>query len=132
RIAAERGRVLWNHGGSADQLQSLPGVVSVPSAASAYAGPLLEALADLIPGARLLIATSSGRFARSVADGARRAAERLRMNVVGTVPHAHVPDDPTKQTDVLLAAGTFAEDLELLRRLQGQPSALAAVGAGIG
>src|SRR5207247_8784584 len=93
------------------------------SPAGAYAGPMLEALADLVPGARLLIAAGSGRFARSVADGARRAAERLGMNVVGTVRHAHVPDDPAKQTDVLLAAGTFAEDLALLGRLQGQPAA---------
>jgi branched-chain amino acid transport system substrate-binding protein len=131
-IAAERGRVLWNHGGSADQVQRLPGVVSVLSPAGAYAGPILEALADLVPGARLLIAAGSGQFARSVADGARRAAERLGMKVVGTVPHADVSDDPTRQVDVLLAAGTFADDLELLRRLRGQPSALAAVGAGIG
>jgi branched-chain amino acid transport system substrate-binding protein len=50
----------------------------------------------------------------------------------GGRPHAEVPDDPTKQVDVLLAAGTFADDLEMLRRLRGQPSALAAVGAGIG
>jgi len=131
-VASERGRVLWNHGGGADQVQRLPGVVSVLSPAGAYAAPMLEALADIVPGARLLIAAGSGRFARSVADGARRAAERLGMNVVGTVPPADVPDDPTKQVDVLLAAGTFAEDLELLGRLQGQPSALAAVGAGIG
>jgi branched-chain amino acid transport system substrate-binding protein len=131
-VAAERGRALWNHGGAADQVQGLPGVVSVLSPAGAYAGPMLEAMADLVPGARLLIAAGSGRFARSVADGARRAAERLGMNVVGTVPHADVPDDPTKQADVLLAAGTFGDDLELLRRLHGRPSALAAVGAGIG
>jgi branched-chain amino acid transport system substrate-binding protein len=131
-VAAERKRVLWNHGGSADEVQGLPGVVSVLSPADAYAGPVLEALADLVPGARLLIAAGPGRFARSVAQGARRVAERLGMTVVGTVPHADVPDDPTKQADVLLAAGTFADDLELLRRLQGRPSALAAVGAGIG
>src|SRR5438046_1881948 len=131
-VAAERGRVLWNHGGAADHVQRLPGVVSVLSPAGAYAGPMLEALAELAPGARLLIAAGSGRFSRSVADGARRSAQRLGMNVVGTVRHADVPDDPTKQVDVLLAAGTFADDLELLRRLQGRPSALAAVGAGIG
>ena len=131
-VAAERRRVLWNHGGSADQVQGQPRVVSVLSPASAYAGPMLEALVDLVPGVRLLIAAGSGRFARSVADGARRAAERLGMNVVGTVPHAEVPDDPTKQAGVLLAAGTFGDDLELIRRLKGRPPALAAVGAGIG
>lgn len=40
-VAAERGRVLWNHGGSADQVQRLPGVVSVLSPACSYAGPML-------------------------------------------------------------------------------------------
>jgi branched-chain amino acid transport system substrate-binding protein len=131
-VAAERGRVLWNHGGSADQVQRMPGVISVLSPGGAYAEPVLEVLAEVAPAARLLIAAGSGRFARSVADGARRTAERLSMSVVGTVPHSEVPDDPTTQTDVLLAAGTFAEDLELIRRLKRRPTALAAVGAGIG
>jgi len=67
-----------------------------------------------------------------VADGARRAAERLGMVVAGTVPHADVPDRPARDADVLVAAGTFADDLELLRRLRDRPSAVAAVGAGIG
>jgi len=131
-VAAERDRVLWNHGGSADQVQSLPSVISVLSPASAYAEPALEVLAEVVPGPRLLIAAGAGRFARSVAAGARETAESLSMNVVGTVPHSEVPDDPTEQTDVLLAAGTFAEDLELIQRLKRQPIALAAVGAGIG
>jgi len=131
-VAAERGRVLWNHGGSADQVQGLPRVLSVLSPAGAYAGPVLEALADLVPEARLLIAAGSGRFAQTLAEGARRVAERLGMVVAGTIPHADVPDDPTKQADVLLAAGTFADDLELIRRLKDRPPALAAVGAGIG
>jgi branched-chain amino acid transport system substrate-binding protein len=131
-VAAERGRVLWNHGGSADHVQGLPGVVSVLSPASAYAGPVLEALVDLVPRVRLLIAAGSGRFARSVADGARQAAERLGIDVVGTAPHADIPIDLTNQADVLLAAGTFADDLELFRRLRGRPSVVAAVGAGIG
>jgi hypothetical protein len=50
RWAAGRGRVLWNHGGGADQVERLPGVVSVPSPASRYLGPVLEALADSLPG----------------------------------------------------------------------------------
>src|SRR6266511_1024013 len=62
---------------------------------------MLEALVDFVPGVRLLIAVGSGRFAKSVADGARRAAERLGLNVVGTIPHAEVPDDPTRQADVV-------------------------------
>lgn len=131
-VAAERERVLWNHGGSADHVQRLPGVVSVLSPAAAYAEPVLEAIADLVPGGRLLIAAGSGQFARSVVNGARHAAERLAMNVVATVTHSEIPDDPTKQADVLFAAGTFADDLELIRRLKRRPAALAAVGAGIG
>jgi ABC-type branched-subunit amino acid transport system substrate-binding protein len=131
-VATERGRVLWNHGGSADQVQHLPGVISVLSPASAYAEPVLEALAEVVPGGRLLIAAGSGRFARSVAAGAHQAAERVGLNLVGTVSHSEVPDDPGKHIDVLFSAGTFADDLDLIGRLKRQASALAAVGAGIG
>jgi len=46
--AASRGRVLWNHGGNADDVQRLPGLVSIGSPASSYLGPVLEALTELL------------------------------------------------------------------------------------
>jgi ABC-type branched-subunit amino acid transport system substrate-binding protein len=129
RWAAERGRVLWNHGGSADEVQRFPGVVSVPSPASRYLGPVLESLADSLPGARVLVAAGRGLFGRSAALGAREAADRLGMTLVGTVAPEEVPG--ASDADVVLAAGTFADDVGLVRRLRARPAAVAAVAAGI-
>src|ERR1039457_5145951 len=52
RWTGERSRVLWNHGGSADETQRLPGVVSVPAPASRYFAPVLDAVVAQMPGAR--------------------------------------------------------------------------------
>lgn len=127
--AAERDRIIWNHGGSADRVQGLPGIVSVPSPASRYLVPVLEALADPVPGGRILLASGGGGFGRAIAEGAREAAGRVGMEVVGTVAPADVPDEP--QADVLVLAGTFAEDVEALRRLRRRPRAVASVAAGM-
>ncbi|MGH2657959.1 MAG: ABC transporter substrate-binding protein [Actinomycetota bacterium] len=129
RWAAGCGRVLWNHGGSADQVERLPGVVSVPSSASRYLGPVLEALAESLPGAQVLVAAGRGPFGRSAALGAGEAADRLGMTLVGTMTPEEVPEAP--DANVVLAAGTFAEDVELVRRLRARPTAVAAVAAGI-
>lgn len=129
RWAAEHGRLLWNHGGSADRVQRLPGVVSVPSPASRYFAPVLEALADPLPGARILLAASGGRFGGAIAEGVAEAAGRLGMEVVGTVAPAEAAD--SAEAEVLLLAGTFAEDVAVLRRLRRRPGAVAAVAAGM-
>jgi len=54
---------------------------------------------------------------------------RLGMTFVGTVAPEEVPE--ASDADVVLAAGTFAEDVELVRRLRARPAAVAAVAAGI-
>lgn len=130
RWAAERGRVVFNHGGSADDVQRLPGVVSVPSPASRYLAAVLEAVAGGLPGARVLVAAGRGSFGRSAAGGAREAAERLGMKIVAALPHDEVP--PAPDTDVLLAAGSFAEDVALIGRLSARPPVVGAVAAGLG
>ena len=129
RWVGQRGRVLWNHGGSADDVQLLPGVISVASPASSYFPPILEALAQSLPQARVLLAVGRGSFPKEVAKGAREAATRLGMDVA-TVAHGEVPVSP--DSDVLLAAGTFAEDVALIGHLRQRPAAVGAVAAGIG
>jgi branched-chain amino acid transport system substrate-binding protein len=130
RWSAERGRVLWNHGGSADEVQRLSGVVSVPAPASCYLAAVLEAVADRVPGAQVLVAGGRGAFGRSAGRGASEAAARLGMGVVTVVPHDEVPDEP--DAEVLLTAGSFAEDVALIRRLRRRPPVVAAVAAGLG
>ena len=131
RWAGERGRVLWNHGASADDIQRLPAVVSVASPASSYLAAALAAAAPkLHGGARVLLAVGRGAFGRAVAAGALDEAARLGMTVVGVVSHREVPDEP--DADVLLAAGSFADDVTLVRRFHHPPPVLVAVAGGLG
>ena len=130
RWAGERSRVLWNHGGSADDAQRLSGVVSVPAPASRYFAPVLDAVSGQMPGARVLVATGRGAFGRSATDGAVEAAGRLGMKVVAMVRNDEVPDRP--DVEILLAAGSFADDVALIRRLRRRPPVVAAVAAGLG
>lgn len=129
RWAAERGRVLWNHGGSADDVERIPGVVSVASPASRYLATVLEALATAGRSGRVLVAVSRGRFGQSAAAGARETAARLGMPVAGVVTHDEVPEPP--DVAVLLLAGSFEQDVALLRRLRVRPAVIGAVGGGI-
>jgi ABC-type branched-subunit amino acid transport system substrate-binding protein len=128
--AAERGRVLWNHGGSADDVERLSGVVSVASPASSYLAAVLEALARHRPSARVVVAAGRGRFGQHAARGAQQAAARLGMSVVACVTHDEVPEVP--DADVLLLAGSFEQDIALLRRLRTRPAIIGAVAGGLG
>ncbi len=130
RWAEERGRVLWNHGGSADDAQRLPAAISIPAPSSRYFGAVLDAVADHVPGARVLVAAGRGAFGRSIAAGATEAADRVGMRMVAVIPHDQVPDEP--DTEVLLAAGSFAEDVAMIRRLRRRPRVVATVAAGLG
>lgn len=130
RWAADRSRTLWNHGGNADDVQRLLGMVSVGTPASRYLPPILDAVGTELPEARVMVATGRGGFGRSAAHGAREAAERLGMRIVGITTHGEVPEAPS--ADVLLMAGTFVEDLELVRRLRAPPPVIGAVAAGLG
>ena len=129
RWTAERGRVLWNHGGSADDVERLPGVVSLASPASRYLAVVLEALGAYGRSARVLLAVGPGRFAQHAAEGARQAAARLGM-AVATLSHEEVPEDP--DAEVLLMAGSFEQDVGILRRLGVRPPVIGAVAGGIG
>jgi branched-chain amino acid transport system substrate-binding protein len=128
--AGETRRTIFNHGGSADQVQRLPGVISIPTPASRYLASMLEALADPLPGARVLLIVGGGQFGRSAAEGAEEAARKLGMTVVAAVPYSEVASAP--DADVLLGAGKFAEDLELVAGLSVRPSAVGVVAAGLG
>jgi branched-chain amino acid transport system substrate-binding protein len=86
-------------------------------------------VADQVPGARVLVATGRGAFGSSAGRGANEAAARLGMEVVAVVPHDEVPDEP--DAEVLLAAGSFADDVALIHRLRRRPPVVAAVAGGL-
>jgi len=123
------GRVVWNHGGSADDVQRHPQLVSVPSPASRYLATVLEAIAEPLPDARVVIAAGRGRFGRAAAQGARSAAARLGMEVVAEVTPSELSAEPG--ADAVLLAGSFSEDVEAVARLHRRPPVLAAVAAGL-
>jgi len=127
--AAERGRVMWNHGGSADEVETMPWLVSLASPTSRYLAAVVEAVAGDVPGGRMLIAAGTGSFGRAAAGGAREAAAARGLAVVGVVPPDEVPD--RVDADVLLLAGSFDDDVAVLRRLRSRPRVVAAVAAGL-
>jgi branched-chain amino acid transport system substrate-binding protein len=129
RWAAERGRVMWNHGGSADEVEMLPRLISVASPTSRYLASVVDVISPGVPGARILIGAGAGSFGRAAARGAAEAAAALGLAVVDVVPPDAVPD--ACDADVLLLAGSFDEDVAVLRRLRGRPRAVAAVAGGL-
>jgi len=128
--AAERGRVVWNHGGSADEVETSPWLVSLASPTSRYLAAVVEAVAGAVPGGRVLVAAGSGSFGRAAAAGAAEAAAARGLALAGVVEPAAVADPV--DADVLLLAGSFDDDVAVVRRLRRPPRIVAAVAAGLG
>jgi Periplasmic binding protein len=131
-MAAERGWLAWNHGGSGDDVETAhPGhVVSVLTPASRYAEPFLRHIAAEEP-SDLVIVRGAGSFGRQVADGATAIALRLGIRAT-CVP----PDDALSRQGEwdLLSAGVFEDDASLTGRAQNlarPPRRICAVAAGV-
>ena len=126
------GQLLWNHGGSADDL-ARPGIVSLAAPASSYLHSVLdEAFRRRI--ARILIVKGAGRFARAVADGAVTYAVKRDLSAQ-TISVEDIADRAFAGLAVLVA-GDFDHDLGVIERLHRlapprRPPLLAAVAAGI-
>lgn len=124
------GRVLWNHGGSADDLAQ-PGIASLSAPASSYFDGIVDEAADREV-RRLVIVHAAGPFARAVADGARARAALHGIDshtIDASTVHA---EDLTEAG--LLTAGPFEHDIAVVRGLchrDQRPALLAAVAAGI-
>src|SRR5579859_3456445 len=95
RIAAEEDVILWNHGGSGDDVEaSRPGrQISILTPASRYAEPFIRHLRDSYSPARLLITHGKGAFGRQVADGGASAARRMGIDSA-RISRDHVHDRP--------------------------------------
>ncbi len=137
-IAAESGWLIWNHGGSGDDVETAhPGhVVSVLTPTSRYMEPFLSHLAAEAGSAQeLRIAHGKGRFGLQVASGAEAYARHLGFTHVSMGPaDAILGDDDLPENWVLITAGIFEEDTETVmraRRLVQPPRVTCAVAAGI-
>jgi ABC-type branched-subunit amino acid transport system substrate-binding protein len=136
-MAAEAGWLLWNHGGSGDDVETAhPGhVVSVLTPTSRYMEPFLSHLAaSADPIAELRIAHGKGRFGRQVARGAEVYARQMGFSHVSTGPADAILSEELPQDWVLITAGTFEEDTETVMRARGlgqPPRVTCAVAAGV-
>lgn len=136
-MAAEAGWLVWNHGGSGDDVETAhPGhVASVLTPTSRYAEPFLSHLAAYSrPMPELRIAHGKGRFGRQVANGAEAYARQLGFSRVSTGPADAMLSDELPGDWILFTAGTFEEDIETVARARGlgrPPRLTCAVAAGV-
>jgi ABC-type branched-subunit amino acid transport system substrate-binding protein len=131
RVAAELDRLLWNHGGSGDDVETAhPGhVVSVLTPTSRYAEPFVRHFARHGDRSTLWIAEGKGSFGRQVAAGAETCANEGGIPVVRVRPGEGLPPGGSWS---LLCAGSFEEDVETIRRARsGNPRVVCAVAAGV-
>lgn len=140
-VVCGAGRLLWNHGGAADDLAT-PGLATVVAPASSY----LERMVALARDRGLdevVTATGPGRFARQVGEGALRAASARGMGArrVGSDEWETLLDRagrgrPASLRHAALAfVGTFGQDLAALRRVRDsglEVGLLGCVAAGVG
>lgn len=130
-VAEEHGKILWNHGGASDEIfaRGYRCLVGVSSPASDYFRDLPRWLAWNEPGLRRLsvIHSSRGTFARQVARGLAEAAEEA-----GTLEAELLPMEaaPAPFAAVVLA-GSFEEEVRLVRAFFGRARVVAAVAAGV-
>ena len=136
RIGAESDLLVWNHGGSGEDVERAhPGhVVSVLTPASRYAEPFVRHLAlENGPSRQLCVVHDSGTFGQQVAGGAAKAAARFGISTVRSDSGGFPPAGLSCEWD-LFSAGVFEEDAELVRkalRLPVPPRSLCTVSAGV-
>ena len=116
--AARTGAVVWNHGAAADDVQRLPGVVSVPSPASRYLVALGRAVAALRPAATIALVTATGRFARFAREGLERADPALGLGILACFSFRDPPAAAAAAgADAILACGPVGAEVVLFRAL---------------
>jgi hypothetical protein len=135
KMAAAAGWLVWNQGGSGDDVQvACPGhVVSLLTPASRYAERFVRDVANAAV-TELWIVPGKGSFGRQVADGAQQAAgaagARTRRFGCGD------PWPPGGGTGpwALVSAGTFEDDVQIVSRARRQvnpPRLVFSVAAGV-
>ena len=130
-VAAELDRLIWNHGGSGDDVEAAhPGhIVSVPTPTSRYAEPFVRHIARDRETGRLWLVHGKGSFGRQVVAGAEATARAVGVDTVRIAP-----GDEPPVAGHLFSAGSFDEDVETVRRARQAlrpPRTLCAVAAGV-
>lgn len=149
-VADDHEMVLWNHSGATDNLYTNGSqwLVSVLAPASRYFHGLLDLIQEIDQSETQVAVcwSSSGSFGKAVADGATTHARRSASESGFTVVTTHTWEPPLDDTasivdsirdaapDLVLVAGSFDDDVRLVRdvlALDSAPTAVGAVAAGI-
>lgn len=129
--------LLWNHGGSGDDVQALCAgrIVSVLAPTSRYADPFVRARARDADRGSLWVVRGRGRFARQVAAGAVRQAKRVGTPVVDKrADERGAWRDDAPETWDLFSVGTFEDDAAIVndaRSAPRSPRTICSVAAGV-
>jgi len=141
-VAREHRKVLWNHGGSSDEIlnRGWPNLVSTPTPASDYLRDLPRRLARQAPALRriCIVHSTRGTFASHVARGVVQAATS-EYSVQLTAYSALDVDVLVRglrvsRPEILILAGNFEQEIQIMRARQRWPTSIqtvAAVAAGI-
>ena len=141
QTAEELGVVLWNHGGSADNIhqQGFRWTVNILSPASDYLSGIPELVLQTNPAAMRLaiVHSSTGSFSRSVAIGAAEKASQLGIEVVFEETFDSPATDfsellqrvEASEPDLLVGVGRIADDLLLAQQLPFYIEAMVALPA---
>ena len=114
---ASPGTVVWNHGAAADDVQRLPGVVSLPSPASRYLVALGRAVAALRPGAAIAVVAAGGPFARFAREALEREAPSLGLRLAAFSLRDTPAVIAAARPDAVLACGPHGREVALFRAL---------------
>ncbi len=116
--AAHPGTLIWNHGGAANDVQGMPGVVSIPSPSSEYLVALAQATTMLRPGAAVAVVTAAGAFARYARKGLEEQAGRLELTLLGGFDFAEAATALLgRRPEAVLAVGPLQKEIALFRQL---------------
>ncbi len=129
-IVSRHGALLWNHGGSADDL-TRPLLVPVSAPASTYFRGAVE-LAQRRGLPRVVFTQGRGRFASAVVSGAHQRATELGL-AVQDVAIAEWATAGSSTEAAVLIVGTFLEDLAVVEQIRAgpEPGLLGCVAAGL-
>ncbi|MCH8993421.1 MAG: amino acid ABC transporter substrate-binding protein [Chloroflexi bacterium] len=126
-VSSRYGRVLWNHGGAADDIHRPGGrVVGILTPVSRYFAGVLELTRSLDPHARraVVLHRRGSSFGRLAAKGARAISRETGFRTT-TVTYSSVRDDlprllaklSLQRPDLILSAGAFEDDCALAQEL---------------
>jgi ABC-type branched-subunit amino acid transport system substrate-binding protein len=136
RVIAELDGLLWNHGGSGDDVQAAcPGrIVSVLAPTSRYAAPFVRARAVELERTPLWVVRGRGRFGRQVSRGAISEAECLGIEAIeARTDKDHWPEEVPEVWE-LFSAGVFEDDVAIVNQARSAgrpPRAVCSIAAGV-